>query len=523
MGVNDIFAVLFEYGPESVGRRLFARQGMPRSLTTADFRPYLLRRGLGGQSGTQWFFTEAGRPFTFYAVLGSHARRTALVPRVNALIGDLVDQPRPVRRQRRFRSPLRRVPDGTDRPLPGRLRPAGRGRGGQGRAPDRHRPRPRRAGAPAPGRDPPGRSGSGRWPRRRSACVAILVPRAGSAWLVALSYRRLRRLRRLRPARGAVPSPVAAASGPRTPRPPCSMSSSTWAWPWPPPSVAVAGADRHHRLGPRPPARPRTAVGGGQRALRLAHLSGHLGAGRAPGGPPADRGRFPVRAVSPRSPMTVTTLVERASSFLESRLSRRSFINRSAYAGSAVAIGAGLDLVLKPGTAYGLVCTCGNGNCGCGSTCCAGFSEFCCSVNGGLQLLPDRHGDGRLVEGGQLVVLRRPPLLHGLQRDLPVRHRLRRRVGLLRAGMRRDQLRLRPGRVRLVPHRLLPVPLRPVQPGCRLHRPHRLPGGGLRPSLGGRSHLHHRHRRGRRHRRAECARAGQRPHRRRPHLLVPPR
>ena len=82
------------------------------------------------------------------------------------------------------------------------------------------------------------------------------------------------------------------------------------------------------------------------------------------------------------------TLVERASSFLESRLSRRSFINRSAYAGSAVAIGAGLDLVLKPGTAYGLVCTCGNAGCGCGSTCCAGFTEFCCSVNGGYNYCP---------------------------------------------------------------------------------------------------------------------------------------
>ncbi len=82
------------------------------------------------------------------------------------------------------------------------------------------------------------------------------------------------------------------------------------------------------------------------------------------------------------------TLVEKASGFLESRLSRRSFINRSAYAGSAVAIGAGLDLVLKPGTAYGLVCTCGNGNCGCGSTCCAGFTEFCCSVNGGYNYCP---------------------------------------------------------------------------------------------------------------------------------------
>ncbi len=82
------------------------------------------------------------------------------------------------------------------------------------------------------------------------------------------------------------------------------------------------------------------------------------------------------------------TLVERASGFLATRLSRRSFINRSAYAGSAVAIGSGLDLVLRPGTAYGLVCNCGNSNCGCGSTCCAGFTEFCCSVNGGYNYCP---------------------------------------------------------------------------------------------------------------------------------------
>jgi hypothetical protein len=96
MGTNDIFAVLFEYGPESVEAALFARQGMPRSLTADDFRPTLLRRGLGGQSGTQWFFTEAGRPFTFYAVLGSHARRGTLVPEVNTLLASLTVSPQPL-------------------------------------------------------------------------------------------------------------------------------------------------------------------------------------------------------------------------------------------------------------------------------------------------------------------------------------------------------------------------------------------------------------------------------------------
>ena len=81
--------------------------------------------------------------------------------------------------------------------------------------------------------------------------------------------------------------------------------------------------------------------------------------------------------------MSVTSaLVERTATFLEGRLSRRNLINRSAFVGSAVAVGAGMDLALKPGTAYGLICECGNAGCGCGSTCCSGFSEFCCSVSG---------------------------------------------------------------------------------------------------------------------------------------------
>jgi hypothetical protein len=82
------------------------------------------------------------------------------------------------------------------------------------------------------------------------------------------------------------------------------------------------------------------------------------------------------------------TITERAAGFLGSRLSRRSFINRSAFAGSAVAIGAGFDLALRPGTAYAAICSCGNANCDCGSTCCSGFSEFCCSVNGGYNYCP---------------------------------------------------------------------------------------------------------------------------------------
>jgi hypothetical protein len=93
MGSDDVFATLFEYGPESLGTALFARQGRPATFTPQDFSPIVLRRGLVGQSGTQWFFTEAGRPFSFYAVLGSHVLRDRLVPRVNTLLASLALSP----------------------------------------------------------------------------------------------------------------------------------------------------------------------------------------------------------------------------------------------------------------------------------------------------------------------------------------------------------------------------------------------------------------------------------------------
>ncbi len=82
------------------------------------------------------------------------------------------------------------------------------------------------------------------------------------------------------------------------------------------------------------------------------------------------------------------TVVERASQFLDKRFSRRSFINRSAMIGSAVAVGSGVDLVLKPGTAYGQICNCAGEDCDCSSTCCLGYSEFCCTINGGYNYCP---------------------------------------------------------------------------------------------------------------------------------------
>jgi hypothetical protein len=39
-----------------------------------------------GQAGAQFFFSDAGRAFCLYVVLGSYARRGALVPKVNAVL-----------------------------------------------------------------------------------------------------------------------------------------------------------------------------------------------------------------------------------------------------------------------------------------------------------------------------------------------------------------------------------------------------------------------------------------------------
>ena len=74
-------------------------------------------------------------------------------------------------------------------------------------------------------------------------------------------------------------------------------------------------------------------------------------------------------------------LLGRVSGVLERRTSRRGFLVRAALAGSALAIDP-LDYVLHPGTAYGAVCRCGDPGCGCGSACCDGYTEFCCTLNG---------------------------------------------------------------------------------------------------------------------------------------------
>jgi hypothetical protein len=82
------------------------------------------------------------------------------------------------------------------------------------------------------------------------------------------------------------------------------------------------------------------------------------------------------------------SLVDRVAGVLETRLPRRSFVNRAAMVGSAVAVGKGLELLLEPGTAYARVCGCNGQSCDCGSRCCTGYTDFCCTVSGGSNYCP---------------------------------------------------------------------------------------------------------------------------------------
>ena len=82
---------------------------------------------------------------------------------------------------------------------------------------------------------------------------------------------------------------------------------------------------------------------------------------------------------------------------LEARTTRRSFIVRAALAGSALTV-APLRYLLRPGSAYAAICGCAGQACDCGSACCDGYTDFCCTMHG-ENTLSSGHVRGWLVEG----------------------------------------------------------------------------------------------------------------------------
>lgn len=92
MGPTDILVCLVEFDAEAAATELFATTGIPE-FTAGDFSPNTMQRTIAGMCGAQAFFTVAGRAFSAYVVLGSFARRAALVPAVNQLLADLEIEP----------------------------------------------------------------------------------------------------------------------------------------------------------------------------------------------------------------------------------------------------------------------------------------------------------------------------------------------------------------------------------------------------------------------------------------------
>lgn len=75
-------------------------------------------------------------------------------------------------------------------------------------------------------------------------------------------------------------------------------------------------------------------------------------------------------------------LARATSDFLARRSRRRSFLTKTAMAGSALAV-APKQFILEPRTAYAAMCNCVGTSCpSCSSLCCDGYTEFCCTIYG---------------------------------------------------------------------------------------------------------------------------------------------
>jgi hypothetical protein len=85
MRSGDVFVTLFEYGPESLGKPLFASVGVPR-LTAERFTAKRLQRTLPGQVGCQLFFTAERRPFCLYVVVAGRLHLRAVIPPLNDML-----------------------------------------------------------------------------------------------------------------------------------------------------------------------------------------------------------------------------------------------------------------------------------------------------------------------------------------------------------------------------------------------------------------------------------------------------
>jgi hypothetical protein len=89
MQPGDALVVLFEYGSESVGTALFSSEGMPKFVQTKDFDREVMHVSAPGRSGVQRFFTDNGRAFCLYVVVGSHIDRADVIGEINRVLASI--------------------------------------------------------------------------------------------------------------------------------------------------------------------------------------------------------------------------------------------------------------------------------------------------------------------------------------------------------------------------------------------------------------------------------------------------
>jgi hypothetical protein len=93
MQQGDTFVALVEYDREEADTPLFEAQGLPRRLDPRRFSNRGLQRVLPGQAGWQHFFTEGGRAFCLYVVLGDEEDKLVQVRRVEQMLASIVIEP----------------------------------------------------------------------------------------------------------------------------------------------------------------------------------------------------------------------------------------------------------------------------------------------------------------------------------------------------------------------------------------------------------------------------------------------
>ena len=89
MSNGDALSVFLEFGPESAGTPLFAAS-RPPFLRASDFSRDMLQQRVEGHGGTQRFFTEAGRAFCLYVVVGDYIDRVDVLESINSVLSRVI-------------------------------------------------------------------------------------------------------------------------------------------------------------------------------------------------------------------------------------------------------------------------------------------------------------------------------------------------------------------------------------------------------------------------------------------------